>query len=315
MRRGGSCRRRSFAGTASSSSGMPPERVLRFLLTKECLLSRLLVGPESSPRGRRVCRDVRFARRRRDIGSRSAHGASSRFVGTSHGRPTKSHARTRPGLAPAHTTGLDSDHATARSTSERVGRPKPESMDAARTSTARMRRLPLGTARRHIGVNAAADSEHTKRLRWCGSLSSPAPGRISKERPGYVPRLGLLVNARGLLHQSKPSFEATHVNAPGGICKPDFGPAGQERSGSRRGGAGTLKAPFPDYPSLRPKRDPTPHIHSAIAITTGHFAARGVEHCRRLSAEERHSPAKSALSRDPQQRRGARSRLAEVPEE
>ena len=55
-----------------------------------------------------------------------------------------------------------------------------------------------------------------------GAASSQAPGRISKERPGYVLHLGVLVSARRLLYQSKPSIEATHVNTLGGTCKPRF---------------------------------------------------------------------------------------------
>ena len=49
-------------------------------------------------------------------------------------------------------------------------------------------------------------------------------GGSLRKRPGYVLRLGVLVSARGLLYQSKPSIEATHVNTLGGTCKSDLRP-------------------------------------------------------------------------------------------
>lgn len=43
--------------------------------------------------------------------------------------------------------------------------------------------------------------------------------------------LGVLVSARGLLHQSKPSIEDPHVNTLGGRCKPNPLPVGEVRTG------------------------------------------------------------------------------------
>jgi hypothetical protein len=44
---------------------------------------------------------------------------------------------------------------------------------------------------------------------------------ISEERPGYVLRLGVLVGARRLLYQSKPSIEVLDVNTLSGSCNPN----------------------------------------------------------------------------------------------
>jgi hypothetical protein len=55
---------------------------------------------------------------------------------------------------------------------------------------------------------------------------------IELEGPAMSCGLGILVNARGLLHQSEPSIEGFHVNTLGGRCKSNPLPGGQVRSSS-----------------------------------------------------------------------------------
>jgi hypothetical protein len=78
--------------------------------------------------------------------------------------------------------------------------------------------------------------------------------------PDYVPDLGVLVNARRLLHQSKPSIEIVHVNTATGDCKPNLlsGEPVCDSSGAEARRRSSTRSRT--YPSLRVDRDRTPHL-------------------------------------------------------
>ena len=99
--------------------------------------------------------------------------------------------------------------------------------------------------------------------------------RLTNPRPGPLPRrftspsgtsglcvscdLGVLVSARGLLYQSKPSIEAPHVNTLGGACNPNSPRLGKCVGAPAQRSYRDPDARFRTYPSLRSNRDPTPH--------------------------------------------------------
>jgi hypothetical protein len=79
----------------------------------------------------------------------------------------------------------------------------------------------------------------------------------------YVLSLGCLVTARGLLYRSKPSIEATNVNATVRECKPrQPGTSGRWRVRPTAPCSGGPSRPWltDGYPSLRAKRRSTPHL-------------------------------------------------------
>jgi hypothetical protein len=86
---------------------------------------------------------------------------------------------------------------------------------------------PVWSLRRYRRARSIASSEANGLYPW-------ALWR-SELRSGYVScGLGVLVSARGLLHQSKPSIEDPHVNTPFGHCKANLAGAEQLRSSGRQ---------------------------------------------------------------------------------
>ena len=209
---------------------------------------RLLVGPEAQARGRRVCRDVRVARRRRDIGSRSTHANLLSFCVCSPRAdrrsfpPSATQARRHSWVnARGPTYGTPATSVSERS----VDRSRELRRNAhARKATGNTVRQSPATAHRH----SASNSRRTPASLDAVLRRLKRRGGSQRKRPGYVLRLGGLVSARRLLYQSKPSIEATRINTPSGTCKADLrplakcvaGPGGRRRSG----GSGSV----PDLP-------------------------------------------------------------------
>jgi len=97
--------------------------------------------------------------------------------------------------------------------------------------------------------------------------------------------LGVLVSARGLLHQSTPLIEVPDVNTPSGRCKPNLEVAGQVRRGSSGGDPGHDRARSNAYLSLRPYTGRTPLLVVRNRCKTNELA--GSQHLdrRRPTAE------------------------------
>ena len=145
----------------------------------------------------------------------------------------------------------------------------------------------------------------TDRTTTYASLRSTHRGMASDRRcsgcrndrirgPAMSCGLGVLVNARELLHQSKPPIEDAHANTLDGGCKPKSAPAGQVRIG---------------VPACRPRDDQTPLLrlpksplptgpNSALGspqypVITGDFGNAGPNagaHLLRRSSVSRPSP-------------------------
>ena len=170
---------------------MPPERVLRFPSEHWCLLSRLVAGPESSPRGRRVCRDVRVARRRRDVGSRSAHRTSSRSVGTvAQRRPTTPRPPEGGDVARSRScrrAGCERrDAGAVRERASRLTEAENSRRDAHPTGKAAATAVKTNASDRSER-HPASNSRRTAPSRSMLPSSSQAPGRISEETSWLCP--------------------------------------------------------------------------------------------------------------------------------
>ena len=213
---------------------MPPERVLRILLTQIPPFRGSLVGPETSPRDRRVCRDVRFTRRRCGVGSRSAMGTSCRSGGARSGQTG---GAPRPSDAGSPLTVLNARGTTYGAPAPVLGERASRSLKLRTETQCRTRgeatTTPSRQRERLIRETQRADQDEQG---W--SCSTPVLsllerlGGSQRKRPGYVLRLRVLVDARGLLYQSNPSIEARHVNTLSGRCKSNPLPPGQVRTAS-----------------------------------------------------------------------------------
>ena len=240
---------------------MPPERVLRFLLhiwasfrglspapshhlgvdvfvgTFGCPVVVLDVGDQSVHRDLlslcgALAQETGEARRRARMGS----GGSSR-TGRRHAGDAAAAGERATWLTDAESVRRGA-HLDRQIDEKVVGETIKPSGPRARTTNSE--RTPL------LSLNAVRC--HLERL-----------GGPDAERPGYVLRLGVLVSARGLLYQSKPSIEATHVNTPSGTCKADLRPLAKCVAGPGAVALGQLGQRFRTYLSLRSKRHRTPH--------------------------------------------------------
>ena len=142
------------------AAGCRPRRVLRFLLHMS-LLSRLVAGPESSPRGRRVCRDSWSARRRRDVGC----------VGQPIGPPLvlwDLASADRRSSAAERDVGSLARRMTAAEPA--MGTAAPSVSETVATPRAQTRAHPTGKATEHRnGIDQTETQQHPRRtrpLRW-----------------------------------------------------------------------------------------------------------------------------------------------------